>query len=73
MALTQRYWASPVPEVDDFGVKIEDEFIDGASCVGRWAIFSPRSWLEYGCGSLGTGRGQLYQRDENGRFAKVKG
>lgn len=71
---TRRYWISPVPVYDDFGNLIDDEFIDGASNVGRWAIFTPAAWAMYGCGSLGTGRGQRYKREAGDpKFYKVEG
>jgi hypothetical protein len=72
------YWRSKVPDSDDFGFGITDEFIDGrtdsqGSFRGTWAKFSPYSWRRYGCGILGTGYGQRYVRQDDGRFMKVEG
>lgn len=72
------YWLAAVPEVDNFGHTITDEFIDGqcdpqGSYRGTWAIFSPYSWNRYGCGQFGTGYGQRYVRQDDGHFMKVEG
>lgn len=70
----KRYWLSKVPAKDNFGDPITNEFIDGAIKVGGpWGLFTPRSWLHYGCGRLGQGFGQRYVREEGGKFAKVEG
>lgn len=70
----QRYWAGMVPRVDDFGVTITDEFVDGKSRQGPWGFFTPASWAVHGVGRLGVGYGQRYQLDAAlGRFVKVEG
>lgn len=68
------FWRGTLRKVDDFGDTITNEFIDGRANVGTsWGIFSPRSWLHYGCGRLGTGYGQRYERQPGGEFMKVEG
>lgn len=74
------YWQSPVLENDDFGEPIIDEFIDGRTAYGPWAIMSPLSHTIHGARDryglpalLGTGTGQRYQRQPDGRFLKVEG
>lgn len=71
---TARYWMGTTKVKDDFGDAITDEFIDGRSNMGDlWGIFTPRSWLHYGCGKLGTGAGQRYVKQDDGRYLKVEG
>jgi len=69
----QRYWIGTVPERDDFGNKLGDVFIDGSTIMGPWAIMTPETWARVGRGQLGTGIGQKYQRQADGRWLKVEG
>jgi hypothetical protein len=69
----KRYWmGSTIGPKDDFGSLIENEFIDGRTRQGSWAIMSPASYLMKGMG-LGLGRGQRYKKQEDGRWLKVEG
>ena len=61
--MTRKVWIGKIAENDDFGDKLADEFIDGRTRRGPWAIMSPRSWQQHGCGRLGMGCGQRYKRD----------
>jgi hypothetical protein len=67
------YWVSPVGEVDDFGFPIKDEIIDAVTRYGPWALMSPESWMRNGNGELGTGRGQRYKKQADGKWLKVEG
>lgn len=69
-----RYWQGEIGPGDDFGRPIHDEFIDG-KMHGRnqWAIMSPDSWERSGIGKLGTGYGQRYKKQADGRWLKVEG
>jgi hypothetical protein len=67
-----RYWQGTVASHDDFGAAITATFIDGATAMGPWAIMAPRSFRQYGRG-LGTGRGQRYEKQADGRWLKVEG
>jgi hypothetical protein len=67
-----RYWIGSVGEKDDFGRKIEKVFYDGATDMGPWAIMTPESWRQHGQG-VGLGRGQKYEKQEDGRWLKVEG
>lgn len=69
----QVYWQSPVLEQDDFGQPITDSFYDAKTVYGPWATMSPLSFETHGDGRLGTGRGQRYQRQPDGRYLKVEG
>ena len=73
------YWLSEVPAEDDFGLKITDEFIDGKTIMGPWAMMTPRSWKLYGgnC-KLGLGMGQRYKLNPDAtkpheKWPKVEG
>lgn len=62
-------WCGKVPVRDDFGKLIVASFIDGATKQGPWAIMTRESHALYGVG-LGLGKGQLYQRNEEGAWVK---
>ena len=47
-------------------------FIDGATKFGRWAFMCPTCHNWHGVG-LGTGRGQKYQRQPDGKWIKTEG
>lgn len=70
----KRFWIGPVADLDDFGVMITDEFIDGRTMpFGPWAIMAPGSWRLHGSPRLGAGWGQRYRRQADGRWLKVEG
>jgi hypothetical protein len=73
MTTKPRYWIGDVPKQDDFGKTIDNEFIDGATRQGPWAIMTPMSWKVMGVGLLGQGRGQKYQKQKDGRWLKIEG
>jgi hypothetical protein len=68
------YWMGDIPPVCEVsGRAIIDVFIDGAHPVHRvWACWHPASFVEAG-GLLGTGQGQQYERQADGRFMRTKG
>lgn len=66
------YWLSRVPLLDDFGAIIGSNFVDGKTNNGKWAIMSERSFTKFGIG-LGTGKGQLYEKQVDGRWLKTGG
>lgn len=70
---TPRYWIGPVPPKDYFGIPITDEFVDGATVFGPWARMAPRSYNLHGRRPLGQGRGQRYQKQDDGRWLKTEG
>jgi len=67
-----RYWVGHVPGKDDFGIPIIDVFYDGKTRAGPWAFMTPAAFANYGVG-LGTGRGQKYERQADGRWLKTEG
>jgi hypothetical protein len=69
----QKFWMGTVPKKDDFGQEITDEFIDGKTTQGPWGFMTPDSWEEHGIGKLGTGLGQKYKKQENGKWLKIEG
>lgn len=72
MSSKQVYWIGRVPTEDDFGVPIDNQFIDGRLMTGQWAIMAPATHVFRGMG-LGTGKGQLYRKQDDGRWLKVEG
>lgn len=67
-----KYWIGTVPSHDDFGMPIESMFIDGATRQGPWAFMTPTSFLQ-NRGRLGQGRGQMYEKQADGRWLKIAG
>jgi hypothetical protein len=66
----KRYWAGSIGPIDDWGVPITTAFIDGATIFGPWAIMTPSSHKKYGKG-LGMGRGQRFEKQNDGRWLRV--
>lgn len=75
------YWVSPAPEKCDlsevFGLNHDSiaevgEFYDGRTKMGPWANMCPRCFKRFGSG-LGTGRGQRYTLQADGRWLKTGG
>lgn len=76
--MVKKYWMGTPDEFDAFNRLIDNEFIDGMvgpQCGAgfAWAIFTPDSWKHFGCGKLGTGFGQRYVKQDDGRWLKVEG
>jgi len=69
----QVYWLSPLNDFDDFGDRFADTMIDGQTKMGPWANMTPKSWAMHGAGRLGNGLGQLYRKQTDGRWLKIKG
>ena len=67
-----KYWLSPVGEKDDFGSPIDDIMYDAKSTMGPWGLMSPKSFRQYGVG-LGTGLGQKYEKQADGKWLKTDG
>lgn len=69
------YWLSPVGKNDDFGDPITDEIIDGKSSMGPWGLMTAASWARHSGtgGRLGTGLGQRFKKQSDGRWLKVEG
>ena len=69
----EKYWVGSVEDTDDFGERITDVFYDAATLMGPWAIMSPRSFHTHGYGRVGTGMGQKYEKQADGRWLKTEG
>ncbi len=72
--MERRYWHGDVPVRCQLVVDraITDRFIDGKTIYGPWAIMHPDSHQDSGCG-LGMGKGQLYAKQDDGRWMKIEG
>jgi hypothetical protein len=69
----KKYWAGDPGKKDAFGLTIGNTFIDGKTTSGPWAIMTPLSWQFHGIRRLGTGYGQRYEKQPDGRWLKVEG
>ncbi len=69
----RKRWYGSVPSIDDFGNTITNEFIDGRTCLGPWAMMAPKSFKKYGVGRFGTGSGQRYVKENDGVWYKAEG
>jgi hypothetical protein len=68
-----RYWqGSPPAACDLCGKPITTTFIDGATKRGAWANLCLRCHREIGRG-VAPGDGQMYQRQDDGRWLKTGG
>lgn len=66
------YWLSGVGIDDDFNDKVENTIIDGKTKTGPWGLMTPASFARFGVG-LGTGLGQKYEKQPDGKWLKVEG
>lgn len=71
--MKKSYWLSPVGAADDFGSPIDTVIIDGKTRMGPWALMTPDSFEKFGTGKLGTGYGQKYEKQEDGKWLKIEG
>jgi hypothetical protein len=69
----KKYWSGDVGKKDDFGVEYGDIMIDGKTKSGPWANMTPKSWRIHGVGVFGTGFGQKYEKQTDGKWLKVEG
>ena len=74
MKTTQpRYYLGTAPKQCDLcHSTIKVQFVDGATQMGPWADMCPLCHTQKGLG-FGTGRGQEYTKQRNGRWLKTKG
>lgn len=67
------YWITPLGSADDFGIPFDKVMYDAKTRMGPWANMAPSSFRTYGLGRLGTGFGQKYEKQADGRWLKVEG
>jgi hypothetical protein len=66
-------WIGTPPEICDINREpIVDEFIDGKTRAGPWGNMCPKCHKIFGVG-LGTGYGQRYKKQDDGKWLKVEG
>lgn len=64
----------PTPSVCDLcGADIQSVVYDARDLSGTWGCFCPECFKHHTSGRLGTGYGQKYRRQPNGRFEKEAG
>jgi hypothetical protein len=67
------YWTGPAPtQCDICTAPITDAFIDGKTRMGPWANMCRKCHVHLGVG-LGTGKGQHYVKQPDGRWLKTQG
>ena len=67
------FWQGDEPKTCDCCKKaIVDSFIDGKTIYGSWAVMDTGCHKKLGMG-LGIGKGQQYDRQQDGRWMKVEG
>jgi hypothetical protein len=72
--MEKKYWVGSVPEHDDFGVRIDKVFYDAPTKQGPWATMAPLSWTKNArTPMLGTGYGQRYVKQADGKWLKMEG
>lgn len=68
-----RYWMGTAPcNCDICTLTLRSVFVDGATRQGPWANMCMSCHRIYGHG-LGTGRGQQYEKQQDGRWLKTAG
>jgi hypothetical protein len=67
------YWVGDLGTHDDFGVPYKNLMFDAKTKNGQWANMTEQSFRNYGHGTLGTGYGQMYEKQPDGRWLKIKG
>ena len=67
------YWIGGLGPEDDFGNPYKFTMVDGRTKGGQWANMNEHSWRVHGCGLFGPGNAQLYEKQPDGRWLKIKG
>jgi hypothetical protein len=67
------YWTGDLGHKDDFGRVYGTVMVDGKTKDGPWANMTLESWRIHGIGIFGTGCGQRYEKQTDGKWLKVKG
>ncbi len=70
--MTTTWSGDPPAHCDLCKAPIKKVFVDGKTAYGPWAHMCRKCHLTQG-GLLGTGRGQLYRKDAEGRWVKQEG
>ena len=68
-----KYWVSQVGTTDDFDRPYGTTMYDAKTVFGPWACMSEESYRKSGIGRLGTGLGQKYEKQTDGKWLKVDG
>lgn len=67
------YWQGFLGSTDDFGRPYGEVMYDAKTTMGPWANMAEESYRVHGVGKLGTGYGQKYEKQADGRWLKVEG
>lgn len=66
------YWLGVVENCDVCHHQIDKAFVDGRMASGHWACMCLDCYDRSGVG-FGTGYGQLYEKQADGRWLKIAG
>lgn len=70
----KQYWLSPVGGFDDFSSPYKGVMYDARTKHGPWACMTEQSWAKHRVDDrLGTGIGQKYVEQADGKWLKVAG
>lgn len=68
------YWLSPLGGFDDFGRPYKKVMYDAKTKQSCWANMTEESYLEHRYyNTLGLGKGQKYELQDDGKWLKVAG
>lgn len=70
--MTKRYWQGKITCCDLCEKSIKETFVDGMTKTGPWAIMCQSCFDDMGRG-IGTGLGQVYQEQPDGRWMNTAG
>ena len=69
----KKYWLGSIPDKCDIcGSKLTHKMIDGRTSSGQWGLLDLKCHASHGVG-LGTGKGQLYEKQADGQWLKIQG
>lgn len=66
------YWVGDVDNCDICTVSMANKFVDGKTIYGSWATMCQSCHKRIGMG-FGAGKGQLYEKQSDNRWLKIRG
>jgi hypothetical protein len=67
------YWLSPLSGCDICSGSFEAVMYDAKTKQGPWGNMCQKCYVKHGVGRLGTGFGQKYEKQADGRWLKTEG
>jgi hypothetical protein len=67
------YWIGEIPtRCDICGAKMQHKMVDARTRNGQWGLIDLKCHAAHGVG-VGKGKGQVYERQPDGRWLKIEG